>query len=234
MKTVKWLKVFLSIIIIYSWFAFSFSFEANATSSWRAIIASKSYKGYNFLIYPQVSGLKSLTVQKKINTVLAQHIRKSYIGYVNLKKQMEEYKKEANCKENPTSCQYSYATRYQVKYNQNGKLSLLLYDEFYSGGAHGLSYVATYNFNLKTGKLYTISDILTSKTKFKKVTSFAKNYMVHHPEIFFSDASKTFKVAPSTQFYFTAKGINLIFQKYEVAPYAAGHPIIKIPTFIYK
>ena len=160
------------------------------------------------------------------------HIR----NYLKLKKDMEEYKKEANCKEYPQSCKYSYSTSYKVKYNSNGKLSIIMLDSMYSGGAHGLSVVTTYNFNLKTGKLYKLSDFLTTKTKFEKVTKYAKKYMVNHPDIFFPKdmISNDFKVTNSTQFYFTTNGFYLIFQEYEVGPYAVGHPIIKVPSKVYQ
>ncbi len=41
---------------------------------------------------------------------------------------------------------------------------------------------------------------------------------------------KDFAVNEQTQFYFTESGIDLIFQQYDVAAYAAGHPTISIPS----
>ena len=202
----------------------------------RPNVTTKTYKDQNFLKYPQVFGLNSTVAQKKINDILTKHIQGSYKGYLTLKKSMEEYKKEADCKKMPFTCQYSYHTSYKVKYNQNGKVSILLYDYTYSGGAHGLTYITAYNFTLQTGKPYNLRNILTSKTKFLKVTKYAKGYMIKHPAIFFMDdyTLKNFKVNNSTQFYFTDQGIYLIFQEYEVAPYAAGNPIIQVPRAIYK
>jgi hypothetical protein len=106
----------------------------------------------------------------------------------------------------------------------------------YSGGAHGLGFVTTYKFNLQTGKQYKLSEILTSESKFTKVTKYAKKYMINHPDIFFADdvTLNDFKVANTHPFYFTKNGFYLIFQEYEVAPYAAGNPIIKVPSSVYK
>lgn len=235
MKTSKWLKVMISIMLIGSLCIFAFpDANADAASSTKASVLTKTYK-VKFLKYPQVSGLNRES-QKKINAILYKHIQNSYKSYLQLKKNMEDYKKTANCKELPSSCTYDYSTSYKVKYNKWDQLSLIMYDYQYSGGAHGTTFVTTYNFNLKTGKLYKLSDILTSKTKFNKVTNYAKKYILNHPDIFFTDnfILKDFKITNSNSFYITSNGFYLIFQEYEVAAYAVGHPIIKIPNSIYQ
>ena len=149
---------------------------------------------------------------------------------------MEEYKKEANCKEYPQSCKYSYSTSYKVKYNSNGKFSIIILDSMYSGGAHGLSLVTTYNFNLKTGRQYKLSDILTTKTKFEKVTKYAKKYMVNHPDLFFpiDFILNDFKVTNSNPVLLYYKWLLPYFSRIRSSPYAAGHPIIKVPSKVYN
>jgi hypothetical protein len=237
MKTSKWIKVMLSFMMIFALFAFAFPVnDGHAASSPKAKVVTKTYKEKKFLKYPQVSGLKSKTAQKKINTVLSKHIQGSYKDYLQLKKDMEAYKKDPICKEFPSACAYDYSTSYKVKYNRNGQLSIMMHDWMYAGGAHGLGFVTTYNFNLKTGNLYKLSDILTTKSKFTKVTTYAKKYIKNHPDIFFTDdfILRDFKVTNKNQFYFTNNGFYLIFQEYEVAPYAVGNPTIKVPRSVYK
>ncbi len=237
MKTSKWLKVMIGFMLICSLFVFALpSVDVNAASSTKAKVITKTYKAEKMMKYPQVSGLKSKTAQKKINDTFSKHVKGSYKEYLQLKEQMEEYKKEANCKEFPTTCNYDYSTSYKVKYNSNGKLSIIMHDYMYSGGAHGLGLATTYNFNLTTGNQYKLSDILTTKTKFEKVTKYAKKYMVNHPDLFFADdfTLHDFKVTKTNPFYFTKNGFYLIFQEYEVAPYAAGNPIIKVPSTVYN
>ena len=204
--------------------------------STKAKITKKTYKSKSFLPYPQVSGLKSTTAQKKINTVLSKHIQGSYKGYLELNKDMQECKKDSMYQEYPYICDYTYQTSYHVKYNSNEKLSILVFDYMYTGGAHGLGQVTAYNFNLNTGNEYTISQILTTYAKYTQVTKYAKNYMIKHPDIFFADdiTLDDFRVNKNSQFYFTNNGIYLIFQEYEVAPYSSGNPIIKIPSSVYK
>ena len=204
--------------------------------STKAKVTKKTYNSKSFLPYPQISGLKSTTAQKKINTVLSKHIQGSYKGYLALNKGIQECKKDSMYQEYPYMCNYTYQTSYNVKYNSNEKLSILIFDYMYTGGAHGLGQVTAYNFNLNTGNEYTISHILTTYAKYTQVTKYAKNYMIKHADIFFADdiTLDDFKVNKNSQFYFTSNGIYLIFQEYEVAPYAAGNPIIKIPSYVYR
>jgi len=237
MKTAKWIKGMISFIMICALFTVVLpSNDVHAASSTKAKVVTKTYKEKKFLKYPQVSGVQSTAAQKKINTVLYKHIQGSYKRYLQLKKDMEDYKKEANCKEYPSSCAYDYSTSYKVKYNSKGKLSMIVLDRMYSGGAHGLGNVTTYNFNLKTGNQFKLNNILTTQSKFTKVTKYTKKYMANHPTIFFSDDDMLhdFKVTNANSFYFTDNGFYLIFQEYEVAPYAAGNPIIKVPRSVYK
>lgn len=206
--------------------------EVNEAAHAPIAVESKTYME-DFLIYPQVKELKDEGVQNKINETLIKHIKSSYEGYLLLKKEMEKFKEDEKdqCKEYPYSCEYSYNTRFDVKFNQNGKLSIILYDATYSGGAHGLEGVKTYNFNVHTGEVYTLKDIISNEAKFKSLTEYAKKYMQEHQEIFFDEEIiGDFEVNEQTQFYFTESGIDLIFQQYEVASYAAGHPTISIPS----
>ncbi|WP_158555956.1 RsiV family protein [Peribacillus glennii] len=41
-------------------------------------------------------------------------------------------------------------------------------------------------------------------------------------------------VNKNSQFHFTNGGIYLVFQEYEVSYYAAGNPVVKIPSSVYR
>nr|WP_198044734.1 DUF3298 and DUF4163 domain-containing protein [Lysinibacillus timonensis] len=196
----------------------------------KATIVTEIYKE-DFLKYPQIVGLKNLEAQKKINEILLNHVKTSFEGYQKLKKEMEEYKRGVDCVKQAPTCNYSYNTYYEVKYNQTGKLSILIYDATYSGGAHGLEGVTTYNFNIQNGKRYTLDDLVSNQNDYVTLTDYVKHYMKEHRDVFFDqEILKKFTLSKMTHFYFTQEGIDLIFQQYEVAPYAVGHPTISIPN----
>lgn len=231
----KLLKIVLSLLLIFPLFFFTSSFtnKSNAASS-KVKITDTLYKGKSFLIYPQVSGLKNNTAQKKINAVLTSHVKHSYQSYLQLKENEKEIKNEDFCKENPSSCNYTFNTRYEVKYNAGGVLSILLYDDSYTGGAHGMSVVTSYNFNISSGYKITLNDVLKSKKSYQKVKKYVSDYMLKHPDLFFDPTTNDFTINKDTSFNYTKEGIGLVFQEYEIAPYAAGTPSINIPIYIYK
>ena len=123
-----------------------------------------------------------------------------------------------------------------VKYNRNNKLSILFADYQFTGGAHGNTVITSYNFDLKSGKQLTLDDFLTSDREYEKVTNYALAYMKKHPEIFYSNPAEftDFKVTEETNFYLSDKGIELIFQQYEVGPYVSGNPSVLIPASVFQ
>jgi len=201
-----------------------------------AEITAKQYQHNSHLTYPYVSGLTNKMAEKKINAVLTKHIKKSAANYKALMQEMKNMQNKTICKESPSACTYEYTTSYEEKYNQYNKLSLLVYDYQFTGGAHGSTTVTSYNFDLKTGQLYTLDNLFPNQKVYTKVTEYAKNYMLKKPDIFYPDSKdfSSFQITSQTQFYFAEKGIFLIFQQYEVGPYVSGNPTIFIPESLYK
>jgi hypothetical protein len=135
--------------------------------------------------------------------------------------------------------------RFDNEHNLEG-FSLLSDKKIYSyginryvfmGGAHGLSTRMYFNFDLKTGKKITESDIF--KPGFEKIlTELMKNRIVEQskedPELepimnledtdFWVDAIK-----PNGNFYITDESINYVFNPYEIAPYYMGQTEVVLP-----
>ncbi|KMY49896.1 DUF3298 and DUF4163 domain-containing protein [Peribacillus loiseleuriae] len=199
-------------------------------------VITHTYNGIKFLTYPQVTDLKNKSAQKKINAMLEKHIQNSHNDYQKLKESMKKIQGEPLCNEAPSACQYEYNSIYKVLYNKDHKISILMNDYQFSGGAHGNTIVTTYNFNTDNGKQYRLDDIITKESIYAKITTYAKEYIKMHPDVFFTDNDtlNAFQVTKDHAFYFVDGGIALIFQSYEVAPYSSGQPVIVIPTSIYK
>ncbi|WP_312094284.1 DUF3298 and DUF4163 domain-containing protein [Niallia sp.] len=200
------------------------------------VVMTKKYKNIENLKFPTLISAPNNKAQNRVNKILIQHIQDSYNSYLRLMKEMEKMKEDPVCKESPSTCQYEYMTNYQVKYNRNSKLSILFTDYQFTGGAHGNTVITTYNFDLKSGNQLTLDDFLKSDREYEKVTNYALAYMKKHPEIFYSDPSEfaDFKVTNETNFYLSDKGIELIFQQYEVGPYVSGNPSVLIPASIFQ
>ncbi|MDQ6595050.1 DUF4163 domain-containing protein [Bacillus salipaludis] len=194
------------------------------------------YKGKGNLPYPQVKGLKSKTAEKKINQALLGYAKDAYKNYLKMLADEKQVKQDDPewCSEYSYACDYDYSTFYSVKYNDGKHLSIILYDSLYLGGAHGSETATSYNFIISSGKQVKLMDKLTSKAKISRVQQYAYNYMMKHPEIFTVTKLSDVVIDKYTQFYYTDGGIKLVFQEYEVGPYAAGFPTVKIPSSVYK
>ncbi|WP_400241735.1 DUF3298 and DUF4163 domain-containing protein [Niallia sp. JL1B1071] len=200
------------------------------------VVMTKQYKNIENLNYPTLISAPNNKAQNKVNNILLQHIQHSYNRYLKLMKEMEKIKADPICKESPSVCKYEYITNYKVKYNSNNKLSILFNDYQFTGGAHGNTVISTYNFDLKSGNQLTLDDFLPSEREYEKVTNYALAYMKKHPEIFYSDPAEfaDFKVTNETNFLLSDKGIELVFQQYEVGPYVSGNPSILIPASVFQ
>ncbi|SFD36530.1 protein of unknown function [Bacillus sp. OV194] len=220
------------LVIVFSFSAYEPSIDANASSQ-KAKFTKHSYKGINFLRYPQVYGINK-NAASKINSTLKKAAEKSYKSYLDLKKAEKDVPKEELCKKT-ARCKYSFNSLYEVKYNSNGKLSIYYLEYTYTGGSRGKNHVTMYNFDLSTGKQYKLNDILKTSSNYKKVHKYAFKYLsTHEPYSCYVSKLSDVTVNKNTQFSFSKDGIYLVFQENEIGSYDEVTPFIKIPKSVYK
>ncbi len=174
------------------------------------------------VIYPVVSGLENEAAQTAINKAIKSHFDQYLAG---MKKQVEEagapYSKDLS---------YEIDGGYQVTYNQNGVISFLLTDYQFLGGAHGDNILTGMTFSLKDGKAIKLDDLLKSNASYRqelkkmlqadiKKQSNEWGYSLEQ----FNDLSKD-SSSYLNNYYLTDSGFNIFFQKYDIAPGAAGNP----------
>ena len=108
------------------------------------------------------------------------------------------------------------------------------------GGAHGLETRNYFNFDLKTGKLITESDLFKSnfkaelsellKKRIVEESREAKETKNTEPVLSLEDTDFwTDSIKPNGNFYITDEGINYVFNPYEIAPYYMGQTEITLP-----
>ncbi len=114
-----------------------FAPSAEAAQTAKPVVKSQTYKHVKQLTYPEVTNTGNASFEKKINQDFKRYIENSYKEYVKNKKDGEKqgYKAE-------------YQADFKVKYNQGGKLSIQTENYSYTGGAHGLTAVQTFNYDL--------------------------------------------------------------------------------------
>lgn len=106
------------------------------------------------------------------------------------------------------------------------------------GGAHGSQFYAVDTFDLDTGELLTIEDVLGNADEYTPiVNAYATNYVKEKEIPIFSEDGNV-DIAALTPadmaFQLTPEGINFIFNQYAIAPYAAGTIEITVPYENFK
>ncbi|WP_336882081.1 DUF3298 and DUF4163 domain-containing protein [Priestia koreensis] len=190
-------------------------------------VVKKMYK--NKISYPQVTGMANTQAQARINRVLSMHAERSYNASVSLKK--EEAKAKKDYDGSYPWYAWEYYNSYEIKFNMQGKLSVMMNDGEYTGGAHGIYWLKSYNFDTNTGERYSLGTVINHKNS--AVQQYAFNYMMNQNGMFDVEKLSDVKIDESRPFYFQTSGIGIMFQPYEVGPYAAGTPAIFIPHTLY-
>ncbi|MDX8045815.1 DUF3298 and DUF4163 domain-containing protein [Gracilibacillus sp. S3-1-1] len=189
-----------------------------------ALVTDEIYKDIEALKYPYVSEIEKEKVADKINQTFEMYIEKAYLAY-------EENVQLGEKLDFPAE----YMTDYQLKYNKNPYLSILTSNYIYSGGAHGNTFIESFNFNVKDGKRIYLTNILKEKEQIEVVRDHVWEYATERPDIFYPDLKKEdIHLTKDTAFYFTDEGITLVFQQYEIAPYVSGNQEIEVPSELYE
>lgn len=106
-------------------------------------------------------------------------------------------------------------------------VSLALSWSTYSGGAHGMHWITASNvLNEAKAKSLALKDVFGSLYP-EAVNGSIEASMAATPEVFFPDAFTD--VTEDTVFYVSKGEAVVVFQPYEIAPYAAGVPEFHIP-----
>ena len=151
--------------------------------------------------YPVVSGLDNLAAEEKINTVVLNHIKRFSAVMA-----ADSHVREA-------------VSRYEVHHNADGLLSLTITQYQYSGGAHGMSVMKGFTFDLLTGYVYQFTDLLPPWERDRFNQSILQQIAVK--KIPLLQPFTEIKAEPD--FYLLPERKLVIFyQLYELAPYAWG------------
>ncbi|MFR5265622.1 DUF3298 and DUF4163 domain-containing protein [Clostridium sp.] len=169
------------------------------------------------------------TSDKKIGDELSNSILNRFENTVADVTQLAQLDK--NDSESTSFKPYEVNSTYDVAYNKNDILSFYVITYQTTGGAHGLSTLDSYNLNSKTGEKLTLSNIFKPGFDYKKLINDSVNKKIaSNPNFYFQDEEKKFKgISDNHEFYINDKGIVIIFQLYEIAPYASGIQEVVIP-----
>ncbi|SHK63073.1 DUF3298 and DUF4163 domain-containing protein [Desulforamulus aeronauticus] len=159
------------------------------------------------ITYPQVSGLTNKTVQADINRLINAQVNKILP------------------KDN---CQTSTFGKYEVKLNEQGLLSIVLY--FYTireQAANGLNIQKSITVDLATGKVYELHDLFKPGSRYKMVLDKMIRQQIQEQGL---TLIKEFTgITDNQDFYLTKDALVIYFQELAYTIHADGTPEFVIP-----
>ena len=178
---------------------------------------------------PVLSGLRDQAYEAKLNEQLESRAMKALD---ELKKQAAEDEAAAQTG-GYTFRPYEVDVDYAVKSDGSGpagRFSLVVSTYTYTGGAHGTTVVDTYNvLNGPTASPLTLEQLL-GDDYIELANAAVKAELKANPDKYYpQDGSDAFTSIADDQSFFVSNGtVYLVFQQYEIAPYASG--VIEIPV----
>lgn len=164
--------------------------------------------------YPQISGLTD-EAEQAINTVFKQKAEAFATAS----------EKQASTRDGSVEHKYDISQNFVVTFNREGLLSIVVDQNSYLGGAHGSTIREGLTFSINTGKQLELGDLMKAAPNYKQ--NLDKMLKERTKEVSFADVSPGLNAKPD--FYVKEGGIAILYQQYEIAPYAAG-----IPTFDFE
>ncbi|AQS60034.1 DUF3298 and DUF4163 domain-containing protein [Desulforamulus ferrireducens] len=159
------------------------------------------------ITYPRVSGLKNKAVQTEINELIEEQVNKVLP------------------KDN---CQTSTFGKYEVKLNQKGLLSLVLY--FYTipeQAANGLNIQKSITVDLATGKVYELEDLFKPGSRYRMVLNNIIRQQIEEKGL--TLIREFTGITDNEDFYLTEDSLVVYFQELEYTIHADGTPEFVIP-----
>lgn len=122
---------------------------------------------------------------------------------------------------------------YEIGYICDTYLSYCQAGYEYYGGAHGMPYRIGYTFNLQTGELLALSDVIdNSEEELKEIVGrYFEELISKDPENYWEGSVESVKewTDLDSDYYLTEEGIRFYQTPYAISSYAAGFPEVTIP-----
>ena len=187
--------------------------------------------------YPYLKIKSNYNKKDDTQTKIIQNINSTISNTVTtakdkIEKGSEEYKKsyEADSnKDNTIKYQYEAIYNYKIAYNKNNILSIPLTMYEFTGGAHGLTNIKSFNYDLATGKELKLEDLFKSNSNYKEViNNHIKKEISKQTENYFQGQDGFSSIKDNQDFYISDEGIVIYFSLYDIAPYSSGIPMFTI------
>lgn len=172
--------------------------------------------------YPEIKGLDNTEVQHKLNSLFSKLAAEA-------KKEGYEFAKYIGQDEIARGIKVETYFNYQVKYNQNGMLSIVFSAYLYSGGAHGNTLQSSYTFDLNTGEECDLKDLFKDGIDYVSYISDEVKKQMEEKGMTDALLNPFDAIKADQDFYLSNNAVVVYFQAYEYFPYVFGIPEFDIP-----
>ena len=183
--------------------------------------------------YPQFPSLAedfNATIKTSVMTRLAAFRQESAEAY-------QARKTTAPTDQYITPSDFNFIARWEPAQANARYVSFIIRFDSYTGGANENQELQTFNYDVKMGKLLSISDIASRSDYLQVLSREARSQLAaHFKEVAGANAPLDQMTASTTpeggnfqNFTFTEKSVTIYFPKYSVAPGAFGEQKITIP-----
>jgi hypothetical protein len=233
---------------------FEFSLEANADSAAYiqksiqkevAPVDPKAEEQTQIRIkYPYIQAFKNETVKDSVNAIILELLllnTADEIAYESLEDRLEsfirEYEMAKEEMENELVLPSSWTCEVSIDVVLNTEkiLALRFFEMNYTGGVHPNSFTRYFNFNMQTGELIELEDILTEdyrKELVKTAEVYFKKAMEIAPETPISSTPYEFpggKFLLPRNFAIGKTGLIFCYNPYDIGPYSMGTIEFEVP-----
>lgn len=178
---------------------------------------------------PVLSGMADQKYQEQLNAGIEQQANKLLAQLKAESKDNQESAAKNDYPAHPYEMDVSYELKSDGGAAAGGILSFTVSTYTYTGGAHGGTFEEGYNIvNEATASPLTLEKALGDGGLAAANRAVRYSFQAD-PDRFYPDALQTFKGVTPEQTFFVAKGVpTLVYQQYDLAPYAGG--IIEVPV----
>lgn len=182
---------------------------------------------------PQLSGLENKKFQKQLNKTLLKEAKERVRS---ITEEANTYNKQM-LEDALTPLKFEYVENFVLIHSPSPYASLAFLRYQYSGGAHGLSYQSYLTIDTHESKLLTLDALFKEDVDYKELINeeirMQLKERTEKGEYFFTGASGFKSIKDNQAFYINTEGqLVIVFNVYEIAPYAAG--VIEFPIDFQK
>ena len=179
---------------------------------------------------PQFKDLPNGVSVKKLNYLLYKEANERKDGALGLAK---EYNKDM-LKDGLSPILFEYIETYSVISTIKPYLTIETNRYQYSGGAHGINELSYINWNTETNQQMAIGDLFKQNVDYLQLVNMLVKEEINRRsaqgEYFFSGSDGFESIRETQPFYINREGdLIIVFNVYEIAPYASGPIYIKLP-----